>query len=64
MRLEPCETLEEMYEDLLFEAMQNNGYSKSPVAFKILQDYAFGKITKQEALKKLDRVDYVLWGVV
>lgn len=64
MKFKPAETLDEMYEDLLSEAMRNNGYSKNPDAFKILQDHAFGVITKKEALRRLDRIDYVLWEVV
>lgn len=66
MKFKPAEDLQDIYEDLFLQAMSAKGLLENvdADAYMILQDWAFGKLTKREALYKLDRLDYIEWEVV
>jgi len=65
MKYKPAETLKEMYDDLFLKCMDQKGYLEKPDVepYIVLQDWAFGKLTKREALKKLDKLNYIDWEV-
>lgn len=58
--------LNDLLEDLTLQANKNNGYLGEPddQAYIVLQDWAIGKITKRQAINKLDRLDYLEWEMV
>lgn len=66
LKYRPLETLDDLYEELVQKAMGKGGRleKSDSEAFIALQSWAFGKLTKHEAIKKLDKLDYITWEVV
>jgi len=66
LKYRPVEDLNDLYEDLFSQAMKRNGnlIKSDAEAYIVLQDWAFGKLTKKEAYNKLDKLDYIEWEVV
>lgn len=66
LKWKPSDDLNDLLEDLTIKANRRNGFLEKPddLAYIVLQDWAFGKITKKQAFNKLEALDYLEWEII